>query len=232
MGSGTDDVDPSTDRLGALVLLSGGIDSAVCLWWVQTQGWTPLALTVDYHARPLAELRAIRALLTAAKVSELITVPLPFLKDVDDLKREGLRNPLLSKAPDPYIPARNLIFYAVAAYYAETLGTPLIVGGHNGVDPETFPDSSPDFFTHVNSLYRLGLWSYPRGGMTIKLPLAGKPKEEVVKMGLDLGVPLGKTWSCYFDGERHCGRCPSCLERGEAFRRVGAPDPVAFAGVG
>lgn len=212
----------------ALVLLSGGIDSAVCLFWARQQGWDLLPLTVDYHARPTAEVRAVRALLSAANVPDLIQVPLPFLKEVDDLKKEGLATPLLANAPDPYIPARNMIFYALAGYYAETLGTPLIVGGHNGIDPETFPDSSPDFFTHVNSLYRLGLWSYPKNQVSIKLPLAGKPKEEVIGLGLRLAVPFERTWSCYWDRERHCGTCGSCLERREAFRRLGIEDPVPY----
>jgi 7-cyano-7-deazaguanine synthase len=185
-------------------------------------------LTVDYHARPAAEVRAVRSLLAAVGARDLLQVPLPFLKEVDDLKKDGLENALLSEAPDAYIPARNMIFYAVAGYYAETLGTPLVVGGHNGIDPETFPDSSPDFFTHVNSLYRLGLWSYPKSHVSIKLPLAGKPKEEVVDLGIELGVPFERTWSCYFDGERHCGRCPSCVERQEAFRRLGRSDPVPY----
>jgi 7-cyano-7-deazaguanine synthase len=212
----------------ALVLLSGGIDSAVCLWWSRRQRWELSALTVDYHERPAAETRAVRDLLAAAGVRELVQVPLPFLKEISDLKKDGLRNPDLDAAPDSYIPARNMVFYSVAGYYAETLGIPLIVGGHNGIDPKTFPDSSPDFFGHVNSLYRLGLWSYGRAPVAIKLPLAGKPKEEVVGMGRDLGVPFDRTWSCYFDGAKHCGRCPSCLERKAAFRGIGLADPVAF----
>jgi 7-cyano-7-deazaguanine synthase len=212
----------------ALVLLSGGIDSAVCLWWSRRQRWELAALTVDYHGRPAAEVRAVRDLLAAAGVRELVQVPLPFLKEISDLKKDGLRNPDLDAAPDSYIPARNMVFYSVAGYYAETLGIPLIVGGHNGIDPKTFPDSSPDFFGHVNSLYRLGLWSYGKAPVAIKLPLAGKPKEEVVGMGRDLGVPFDRTWSCYFDGAKHCGLCPSCLERKAAFRGIGLADPVAF----
>jgi len=212
----------------ALVLLSGGIDSAVCLWWAHRQGWDLLPLTVDYYDRPAAELRAIRSLLSQLGICELVEIPLPFLKEVSDLKNDGLRNADLEGAPPSYVPARNMVFYALAGYYAEITGTPLIVGGHNGVDPKTFPDSSPDFFTHVNSLYKLGLWSYPRRAVSIKLPLAGKPKEEVIELGLRLGVPFERTWSCYSDGERHCGRCPSCLERKEAFRHLGVPDPVPY----
>src|SRR3970282_2100518 len=160
--------------LKVLVLLSGGIDSAVCLWWARRQGWDLLPLTIDYYRRPPAEIRAVRSLLAAANVHDLIQIPLPFLKEVSDLKRDGAHNPLLDGAPESYIPARHMIFYALAGYYAEITGTGLIVGGHNGIDPDTFPDSSPDFFTHVNSLYRLGLWSFPQGHVSIKLPLAGK----------------------------------------------------------
>ena len=220
---------PGGAALKALVLLSGGLDSAVCLWWARGEGWDLLPLTVDYHERPAAEVRAVRDLLQAANVGHLVQVPLPFLKEVSDLKQDGLPNALLAGAPDAYIPARNMIFYSLAGYYAETLHASLIVGGHNGIDPETFPDSSPDFFTHMNSLYRLGLWSYRKSQVSIKLPLAGKPKEEVLSMGRKLRVPYELTWSCYFDGPTHCGRCPSCLERRAAFRNLGLVDPVAYA---
>ncbi|TLZ52438.1 MAG: hypothetical protein E6K18_02815, partial [Methanobacteriota archaeon] len=178
---------------------------------------------------PKAEVRAVHNLLAAADVKHLVQVPLPFLKEMSDLKEDGLSNTQLAGAPDAYIPARNMIFYALAGYYAETLGASAIVGGHNGIDPETFPDSSPDFFTHVNSLYRLGLWSYPQAQVSIRLPLAGRPKEEVIEMGRKMGVPFKLTWSCYFDGAKHCGRCPSCLERTAAFRNLSLDDPVAYA---
>jgi len=215
-------------RMRALILLSGGLDSSVCLWWARQQGWDLIPLTVDYHGRPTAEVRALNALLDGVMVGNLIRAPLPFLKDVADLREDGLANPVLDAAPDAYIPARNMIFYAIAGYYAETLGAERIVGGHNGIDPETFPDSSPDFFTQVNSLFRLGLWSYPRAHVSVKLPLAGKPKEEVIDMGLKLGVPFGDTWSCYFDGERHCGVCESCRERQAAFKALEVRDPVPY----
>ena len=213
----------------ALILLSGGVDSSVCLWWARRQGWDLLPLTVDYHGRPTAEVQAVRALLDEVGVQDLVRVPLPFLKEVGDLRKDGVANPVLREAPDSYIPARNMIFYAIAGYYAETAGAQLIVGGHNGIDPETFPDSSPDFFAQVNDLLRHGLWSYPKAPVSIKLPLAGKPKEEVVAMGLKLGVPFDHTWSCYFDGERHCGTCESCRERRAAFETVGVRDPVTYA---
>ena len=178
----------------ALVLLSGGLDSAVSLWWARRQEWGLIPITVNYHERPKAEVRAVNSLLAAADVKHLVQVPLPFLKEMSDLKEDGLSNTQLAGAPDAYIPASNMIFYALAGYYAETLGASAIVGGHNGIDPETFPDSSPDFFTHVNSLYRLGLWSYPQAQVSIRLPLAGRPSSTRPARSRSSGSPAPTPW--------------------------------------
>src|SRR3989304_4927623 len=123
----------------AIVLLSGGVDSAVALWWAKARGWSVRTLTFDYFGRPRREHAAIEALSARARVAPPVRVDLPFLKEVDDLRKEGLRNPALEASPEGYIPARNLIFYSLAAYHAELAGTRYLVGGHNGVDPEAFP---------------------------------------------------------------------------------------------
>src|SRR6266581_3979467 len=102
----------------AIVLLSGGIDSAVTLWWAKARGW--------------------------------------------DLRAQGIDNRLLLDSPEGYIPGRNLIFYALAGYYAELDAVRYIVGGHNGIDPESFPDASPKFFNFLNSVFHLSLWSYDK----------------------------------------------------------------------
>jgi len=102
------------------------------------------------------------------------------------------------------------------------------VGGHNGVDPESFPDSSPKFFNFLNSVFHLSLWSYEKAPVQILVPLSGKSKEEVVRMGLEMNVPFDVTWSCYWDRAVHCGTCVSCRERKEAFAAVGVSDPVEY----
>ena len=212
----------------AIVLLSGGVDSAVTLWWAQRQGWDVRPLTFDYYGRPRREHDAIEALVKAAGAPPIRYVDLPFLKEVDDLRGAGLANPVLRDSPEGYIPARNLIFYSLAAYYAELDGTRYLVGGHNGLDPESFPDSSPRFFQGLNGLFHQSLWSYERSPIEVVVPLSGKSKEDVLRLGRDLGVPFGLTWSCYWDRDAPCGTCVSCRERREAFAAIGAVDPLRY----
>ena len=212
----------------AIVLLSGGIDSAVTLWWANAKGWDVRPLTFHYFRRPPQEVVATRKLLDLSGIRNLREMDLPFLREVDDLKDAGLENPALLGSPEGYIPARNMVFYALAAYVAEPLGAQWVIGGHNGSDPEAFPDSSPKFFNFFNSMYRLGLWSHAKTPVQILLPLSGKSKVEVVKLGLELGVPFEHTWSCYWDRDVHCGTCASCVERREAFRALSVKDPIAF----
>jgi 7-cyano-7-deazaguanine synthase len=212
----------------AIVLLSGGVDSAVTLWWAKSNGWEVRPLTFDYFGRPAQEQKAIEDLVSRAGAGAIRHVDLPFLKEVDDLRKEGIDNRVLLQSPEGYIPDRNLIFYALAGYYAELDGTRYIVGGHNGIDPESFPDSSPKFFNFLNSILRLSLWSYEKSPVQILVPLSGKTKEEVVRMGLSMGVPFEVTWSCYWNRDVHCGTCVSCRERKEAFAAIGVSDPVRY----
>jgi 7-cyano-7-deazaguanine synthase len=212
----------------AVLLLSGGIDSAVSLYWAKAKGWDIRPLTFHYFRRPPQEVVATRKILQASGIGQLREIDLPFLREVDDLKAAGLENQDLLASPEGYIPARNMVFYALAAYEAEPLGARWVIGGHNGSDPDTFPDSSPKFFNIFNSMYRLGLWSYAKTPVQILLPLSGKSKVEVVRLGLEFKVPFEITWSCYWDRDVHCGRCASCVERKDAFRTLGVADPIEY----
>ena len=212
----------------AVILISGGIDSAVSLYWAKARSWDVRPLTFHYFRRPPQEVVATRKVLEAAGIVNLREIDLPFLREVDDLKAGGIENATLLRSPEGYIPARNMVFYALAAYAAEPLGARWVIGGHNGSDPEAFPDASPKFFNFFNSMYRLGLWSYPQTPVQILLPLSGKSKVDVVRLGLELGVPFELTWSCYWDRAKHCGTCASCTERREAFEALGVPDPIEY----
>lgn len=218
---------PSPD---ALVLVSGGVDSAVALWETLDQGHEARALTFHYHLRPEPEKEAARTLAREAGADPVIEVDLPDFREVDDIDPLP---PDLREAPKEYVPHRNLVFYSLAAHHAERVGADVLVGGHNGVDPERFPDSGPAFFEGVVDLLEQGRAPGAEGGIEIRNPLHGDTKEEVVERGLELGVPLEETWSCgEYVGEA-CGACHSCEERAEAFRAAGLEaEPGATSGQG
>lgn len=205
-----------------LVLLSGGLDSLVAAWWALDRGDDVIGLTLDYFQRPPPEKRAVEAIAEAGGF-ELLTAELPWMRELEDPPHPKLDNPALEDAPYGYVPARNAILYAVAAHHAEIVGAERIVGGHNGTDPERFPDASPSFFEDLEAVLQRGLASGMR--LEIEQPLHGQRKEEIVEKGLELGAPLELSWSCYELGPDPCGVCPSCERRAEAFENVGVEDP-------
>jgi 7-cyano-7-deazaguanine synthase len=210
----------------AVVLLSGGIDSAACLWWAQKRGWKTFALTFDYHQRNPQEIQATEHLAKAADVKDYRLIGLPFLKEAMDTPDAAFDQS--KDVPDSYMPARNTVFYGVAAGWAETLDADWIVGGHNRRDHTSYPDSRPEFIEAMNRVIALGTFVGQRKPLRIVTPLANLSKMEVVKMSLDLGVPLHLTWSCHGQGEKACGRCEACSLRMEAFRELGVEDPVDY----
>lgn len=182
----------------ALVLVSGGIDSAVALWWARDR-YRVTALSFEGPSRPRGERRACAEVVRRAGVPHL-TVPAPYLRP----------------RPSGYVPARNLVFHGIALSIAEDRGMEVIVAGHNRSDARIFRDARPEFFRRLERL---------AGRVRIELPLARLTDAQVVALGLRWGIPLGITWSCYRDGARPCGRCSACRDRLESFRIVGSEDP-------
>ena len=213
-------------RIRSIVLLSGGLDSAVALFWALKKGHYVEALTFDYF------LRSRKEILACKKISKLVgvkstVVTLGFLKEIEDSKKEAV-NPLLANAPSAYIPSRNIIFYGIASSFAEIIDAKYIVGGHNKNDVESFPDSSPKFFERFNATASLGKISKDRTGH-VTLPFSRLEKSEVVKLGSKLNVPFEMTWSCYASDKAPCGKCHSCILRSRAFREAGLIDPLTAA---
>lgn len=207
----------------AIVLLSGGMDSATALYWALQQGFTVHAVTVNYRGRAVRERRATRRIAARAGVA-CREVALPFLASAADLRR-AIPDALAGlTVPEGYLPARNLLFYAVAAYHAEVLNADVIVGGHVKSDAEGFPDATPAFFRALERLICAS--QLPRGAqpkrVRLRLPFLTWSKTEVAALALRLGVPLDLTWSCYYDRDAECGTCESCQEKWEAVRRARA----------
>ena len=205
----------------ALVMLSGGLDSAVALYWALDKGYSIETITFDYF------LRSAREGESAKKISKAAGCPmrrfdLNFLKEIEDTEN---RNPGLRSVPSAYIPSRNLIFYGIASSIAEYLDTKYLVGGHNRDDVESFPDASPEFFKEFNKITSLGLRTGARTGRVL-LPLARMSKDQVLIMGKRLEVPFEYTWSCYKSWKGPCGKCPACDLRASAFKSAGLDDPL------
>ena len=182
----------------AVVLVSGGIDSAVALAWAQER-FQVTALSFGIAGRPRREAAACARVVKQARVP-MVRVETPFLRP----RSSG------------YVPARNLVFHAIALSVAEERGAEAVVAGHNLSDAAAFDDARPAYFRRVQSLGK---------GVRIVLPFARYTDADVIALGRRLGVPLGLTWSCYRDGARPCRRCSACRGRLESFRNAGMEDP-------
>ncbi len=197
----------------ALVLFSGGMDSTTGLYWALAQGWEVSALCFDYPSRPNGEIKAAEEIAQRLGVP-MINASLPFVRTAKDLA--NVRPMPEASAGVGYVPMRNMMFYAVAGYFAELYGMDRILGGHTKEDSKFYSDASPDFFRLVESVYKQTLsQSYVSSNREIKiiLPLAQLEDAQAGKLGKELGVPFSLTWSCWHDGQAHCGRCYSCLGR-------------------
>lgn len=200
-----------TDR--ALVVFSGGMDSAAALWWAKRKGWELWTLGFLFPARPKGEIAAARRLAARAGVARQIDVPLDFLVEI-----EG------PGYPAGYLPKRNLVYYAIAASVAERAGARWIVGGHLRTDFQGYPDASEDYFRRLQDLLdraRVRGRTPPCG---IVLPLIEYTKMELILVGREWGVPFAETWSCFADGPAPCGRCFSCVDRRRSWEAVGIAD--------
>lgn len=196
----------------ALVLLSGGLDSTVALWWTAAEGHEVVALTFQYPGRPRGEARASREMVARAGV-EAIEADLPFLHEAADADaRAGSQR--FAGAPPGYVPFRNALYYAAACYHAQILGCDLVVGGHNAEDAARYPDASEAFFAQLQAVLDAGAW---RGADVrpprLVMPLLALERDDVLALGERLGAPMVETWSCYEDGEAPCGACPACARR-------------------
>jgi 7-cyano-7-deazaguanine synthase len=201
----------------AIVLLSGGIDSATALFLALDQGYEVLALSLNYNWRPKQEIKATAKLAEKTNIN-LIEIDTNFIAQATDLLSEGYPALTAINAPEGYIPQRNLIYYSVAAYFAEIYGCRWIIGGHISEDTSIFSDTKASFFKSLEKLINSSKHKNDTTEIKLLFPLAKMSKVEVLRTANELKVPLKITWSCYHDYEKPCGRCQSCIKRKEALK--------------
>lgn len=209
----------------AIVLLSGGIDSATALFLTKQETDDIYSMNMIYTQSYDSEAEASRRLAAAAQVREHLSIFLPFFKDIE----KRYRPTPSTKVSSAYVPARNIVFYGIAAAYAETLGADKIVFGSNADDAKQLPDARPEFIQLMNELVGIGT-RVGREGSAVKIvnPLIDYNKSEVLKLAIRLQVPLELTWSCYEDAQIPCGKCRGCLTRKKAFEVLGISDPLRY----
>lgn len=219
----------------AVVLLSGGLDSATVLAQAQAQGCECHTLSVDYGQRHRVELDAARRLAAAAGVASHREVPVGIgafggsaLTDPDiDVPTPGG-----SGIPVTYVPARNTVFLSLALGLAEVLDAASIWVGVNAVDYSGYPDCRPAFVEAFAALAAVATRGATEGRpVRIEAPLLHLGKAAIIATGHALGVDYGATVSCYNPASegRACGRCDACALRAEGFRAAGVPDPTPYA---
>jgi 7-cyano-7-deazaguanine synthase len=215
----------------ALVMLSGGLDSATCLYWAKEKYSEVIAITFNYFGRLVQEKRASVQLVKAAGINDLIEIDLPFVKEAGDSSYYSGRfkeNPRYDAQESSYVPARNMIFYSIGAHYAEYLGAKWIIGGHNLHDAKFFKDASKRFIDKINILFKEGCLLCNDQAYQILLPLSRMNRKQIIRLAIKLKAPIELTWSCHREGTVHCGSCYACRQRLEAFDDLGLKDPVFF----
>ena len=219
----------------AIVLLSGGLDSATCLAAALNDGFECYTMSFDYGQRHRNELTASENLSRAmgAKEHRLFTLDLrqwggsALTDDSLDVPKEGVGKAV----PVTYVPARNLVFLSLAASWGEVIGAHDIFIGVNSVDYSNYPDCRAAFIKSFAETVKLGTCAVDeKWDWVIHTPLQDLSKAEIIKLGTSLGVDYSLTTSCYDPDEkgRSCGKCDSCRLRHQGFADAGIPDPTKY----
>jgi 7-cyano-7-deazaguanine synthase len=218
----------------AIVLLSGGLDSATTLAVAKNEGFECFALSFDYGQRHAAELAAAREVARRAEVTEHRVIPV----DLSAFGGSALTDTSIAVPEHPsegipvtYVPARNTVFLSLALAWAETLDVRDIFIGVNAVDYSGYPDCRPAFIVAFENLANLGTKAGVEGDWYhIHAPLIELSKAEIVELGNSLGVDYSITVSCYQPDDEGgaCGRCDSCRLRAQGFENAGVEDPTRY----
>lgn len=219
----------------AVVLLSGGLDSTVCMAVAQQAGYQLLPISFNYQQRHSRELDCAKSVASFYKVQKHLIIE----TNMGDIGGSALTDANVavpagdvdrSDIPVTYVPARNLIFLSYALGYAEVSGADRIYIGVNALDYSGYPDCRPEFIQLFQQLadYTTKAAVQDKRHITIETPLLSLGKKDIVALGVRLGAPLALTSSCYQGGDQACGVCDSCLLRLRGFADAGITDPISY----
>ena len=217
----------------AIVLLSGGLDSAVAIYLAKSKGYEVYALSFSYGQKHTKELECAKNLAkkVGAKEHKIVNLALNSWGGcslTDDSMEVKTGDAERSDIPDTYVPARNMVFLSVAASYAEAVKAQDIFIGVSQVDYSGYVDCRQEFIEAMEKAINQGteLAVEQKKPIMIHAPFINMTKAEEIKMGIELGLDFAGTWTCYKGGEKPCGECDSCLLRLKAFEEAGMIDPL------
>jgi 7-cyano-7-deazaguanine synthase len=220
----------------AVVLLSGGLDSATCLA-IASRDFEVYAITFDYGSRHTREIAAAKTLAAHYKVKKHTVMKIDLAAiggssltdDNIPLEKAKPAKEIGKAIPSSYVPARNLTFLSLGVALAEVVGARKVFIGANSVDYSGYPDCRPEFISAFQKAADVGTRAGVEGKpVIIEAPLLRLSKSEIIKKGAALGVPFVFTWTCYAGGKKACGKCESCQLRLAGFREAGLDDPVKY----
>jgi 7-cyano-7-deazaguanine synthase len=221
----------------AVILLSGGLDSATVAAIARSEGFELYALSVDYGQRHRFELEAAQRVAAAVGVKRHVVLRIDLstfggsaLTDRIEVPKDRSGEEMAAEIPVTYVPARNTVFLALALAYAETVGAADLFLGVNAIDYSGYPDCRPEFVAAFERVANLATKAGVEGRLNFRIhtPLIQMTKAQIIRRGTELGVDYGQTHSCYdpaSDGAA-CGRCDACLLRRKGFFEAGMEDPV------
>ena len=227
---------PESGRPRAVVCLSGGMDSCVCAA-LAARDYEAYAIHFSYGQRTEArELKSAEAMARILGLREFLPLKIDLFRRIGGsaLTDHGIAVPvasadesaICSEIPVTYVPFRNAHFLSAAVSWAEVLGAKTVFIGAVEQDSSGYPDCRPAYYDAFNQLIRMGT---KEGEIRVETPLIAMRKNEIVRLGVELGAPFHVSWSCYSGETEACGVCESCVLRLRAFREAGAVDPIPYA---
>lgn len=223
------------ENMKAVVLLSGGLDSTVCMAVAKDRGFEIFPISFNYHQRHKREIESAKNVAAYYKVKKHLIIETNF----NDIGGSALTDSSIDvprgdvqrhDIPITYVPARNLIFLSYAVGYAEVIGAKHIFIGVNSLDYSGYPDCRPEFIDKfqavANLATKVGVEEAEK--LVIETPLLNLSKKEIVLLGTKLKAPIEFTTSCYNGADAACGKCDSCLLRLKGFKEAGLKDPIPY----
>ncbi len=219
--------------IDSIAIISGGMDSVTLLYYlVKRKAHSPALLTFVYGQKHTREAEFARYHARRLKCRDHRLLDLTFLVPAfagsslvsDDLPIPSMQAVAGDDQPSTYVPNRNMIFLSIAIAYAETRGVAEVYYGAQRNDLVGYWDTTPEFVDRMNATLQLNR----RNSIQIKTPFVHYSKADILRLGFELGVDYGKTWSCFHGDQVACGVCPACVQRLQAFEELDIPDPLPY----